>query len=117
MDQLQEGLGAILKNPEMMQKIMALAQDFERSGPGPEAPPCKQEEQAAPPPAAEVDMALVRKLMGIAGRSRIDADQQRLLKALEPYLSRQRLVKLERAMQAAKMTSAATALLGASQGR
>ena len=116
MDDMENKLGAILGNPEMMQQIMALAQNFSQAAPKQEQqkqeapPPPKQE--AAPPPLPELDFSTIQKLSGLAKSSGIDKNQQTLLRALSPYLSRQRISKLERAMRAAKMASMATAFLG-----
>lgn len=46
-------------------------------------------------------------------RSSIDKDQKLLLQALRPYLSSQKLHKLERAMHAAKMAGIASDVVGA----
>lgn len=116
MDDIENKLGAILGNPEMMQQIMALAQNFSRAAPKQEQqkqeapPPPKQE--AVPPPLPELDFSTIQKLSGLAKNSGIDKNQQTLLRALSPYLSRQRISKLERAMRAAKMAGMATAFLG-----
>ena len=116
MEDLQEKLGAVLSDPQTMQKIMALAQQLggqERSDPpkGQDAP-----ESGAP---LGLDPSMLQKLAGLAGQGTIDRNQQGLLNALGPYLSRQRLQKLERAMRAARMAGMATNLLGisGSQGR
>ncbi len=108
MDDMENKLGAILNDPEMMQKIMALAQDLGQSAPQQEAP--RQEPAFSPMP--DVDFTTIQKLAGLAGSSRIDKNQQELLQALRPYLSHQRINKLERAMRAAKMAGIATTLLG-----
>ena len=116
MDDMENKLGAILGNPEMMQQIMALAQNFSQAAPKQEQkkqeapPPPKQE--AAFPALPEVDLSTIQKLSGLARSSGIDKNQQSLLRALSPYLSRQRISKLERAMRAAKMAGMATAFLG-----
>ena len=116
MDDIENKLGAILGNPEMMQQIMALAQNFSQAAPKQEQqkqeapPPPKQE--AVPPPLPELDFSTIQKLSGLAKNSGIDKNQQTLLRALSPYLSRQRISKLERAMRAAKMAGMATAFLG-----
>lgn len=116
MDDMENKLGAILGNPEMMQQIMALAKNFSQAAPKQEQqkqeapPPPKQE--AAPPPLPELDFSTIQKLSGLAKNSGIDKNQQTLLRALSPYLSRQRISKLERAMRAAKMAGIATAFLG-----
>ncbi len=102
MDELESKLGAIMGNPEMMEKIMALAQSM--NTPSPEA---KQEAPSKPP---EIDLAALQRLSGLAGQGSIDKNQKNLLQALGPYLSRHRLSKLERAMRAAKMAGVATAI-------
>ena len=110
MDEMESKLNAILGNPQMMQQIMALAQNFNQSqGPSKQEAPEKQEEAASP--FGEPDLSMIRKLSGLAGQSGIDRNQQTLLKALSPYLSYQRIAKLERAMRAAKMAGVATTFL------
>ena len=42
MDDMQSRMGAILNDPEMMQKIMAMAQSLQQ--PGKETPPVSQQE-------------------------------------------------------------------------
>lgn len=118
MDDMENKLGAILGNPEMMQQIMALAQNFNQTAPKQEQQ--KQETPPPPPPKQEtpapilpdLDFSAIQKLSGLAKNSGIDKNQQTLLRALSPYLSRQRISKLERAMRAAKMAGMATAFLG-----
>jgi hypothetical protein len=116
MADLQDTLGAILSNPQMMQQIMSMAQAFGQSSgqkqePPPAAPP------VAPPAAVPAlsgmpDTAMLQNIYSMAQQSGIDPQQKALLKALEPYLTVQRIAKLERAMRAAKLTSLATSLLG-----
>lgn len=108
MDDMENKLGAILNNPEMMQQIMALAQNFGQNAPQQEAP--KQE--PAFPSMPDVDFTTIQKLAGLAGSSRIDKNQQDLLRALGPYLSHKRISKLEQAMRTAKLVGIATSLLG-----
>lgn len=113
MDDIQNQMNAILGNPEMMQKIMAMAQSLGQSQPGnqePEQP--KQEPSGNSFP--DIDLSMMQKLSGLAGQSNIDNNQRTLLKALTPYLNRERISKLERAMRAAKMANMASAFLGKS---
>lgn len=103
MDNLEQQLGSVLSNPEMMQKIMGLAQSLGNS---------PTQEQPAPSAMPELDLSTVQKMAGLARQSGIDSQQQALLKALSPYLCRERLQKLEKAMRAAKMAKIASAALG-----
>ena len=106
MGNLEQQLGAVLGNPEMMEKIMAMAQALGTSSPEP------QEASPPPPPMLDIDIGLLKKLSGLAGQGSIDQDQQALLKALGPYLTSRRIHKLENAMRAAKMARLAAATLG-----
>ena len=108
---LEDQLSAVLNNPQMMQQIMAMAQSF--SPPPQESPP----PPTAPPPTPEpsppaFDPAMLQKLSGLMGAGGMDKNQQHLLRALSPYISQSRLIKLEKAMQAAKMARIATNLFG-----
>lgn len=102
MDEMENKLGAILNNPQMMEKIMNLAQSMGQQ----EASP-KQEAPQMP----DIDLSMVQRLSGFAKQSGIDKKQQDLLRALGPYLNRQRISRLERAMRAAKMAGMATTFL------
>ena len=102
MEDLQTQIGAIMNDPEMMQKIMSMAQTF--SGTQQQAEPAPQ-----PPP---FDPAMLQKISGLMGQTGIDPNQKGLLSALRPYLSCYRLDKLEKAMRAAKMAKVASGLFG-----
>lgn len=120
MDDMEAKMGAILGNPEMMQKIMAMAQTLNQSAPPPkqEAPPPPKEEPSqagSDIPLPNIDLSMLQKLSGLSKQSGIDKNQQTLLKALGPYLTRNRINKLEKAMRAARMASMASSVLG-SQG-
>ena len=119
MDDMQAKMGAILNNPEMMQKIMAMAQSLNQSaGEKPEDKPSQNDPPGQPAGGfnmPDIDISMLQKLSGFAKQTGVDKNQQTLLKALNPYLSRQRIIKLEKAMRAAKMANAASAVLG-SQG-
>ena len=113
MDEMENKLNAILGNPEMMSKIMSLAQNFSQSESTgqPESPSPAQENPELP----QFDLSMLQKLSGYAKQSGIDKNQQSLLRSLSPYLSRQRIAKLEKAMRAAKMANMASTFLGRSQ--
>ena len=104
MEDFENKLGQILGNPEMMEKIMAMAQSFGN-----------QETSAEPEPQQEVpeiDFATIQKLTGLMGQAGMDREQKALLTALSPYISQNRVRKLEKAMRAAKLAGVATTFLG-----
>ena len=124
MSELDDKLNSILSNPAMMQQIMSLAQALNQS----EAQQPQQQQQQQPPPppvpqnqvqqanfASSNERALnpnmLSKIAGIMQRSSIDKNQEALLRALRPYLSKQKLDKLERAMHAAKMAGIASEMV------
>lgn len=112
MENIEEKLGTILNDPKMMQQIMSLAQTLgsNSSEPQPPAqnppnPPQNRQENPG------MDLAMIQKLSGLAGSGSIDKDQKQLLQALSPYLSTDRVSKLENAMRAAKIARMASAFL------
>ena len=105
MAELEDKLGAVLNNPQLMQQIMSMAQSLGQSAP---EPPPKQEPNPIMP---EIDPAMIGKFMSLAGKTNIDRNQKALLCALEPYLTQHRLQKLEKAMRAARLAGAASTLL------
>ena len=104
MEGLEEKLGAVLSNPDMMKQIMSLAQSF-----GSQSAPEPPQEQKHEP---GIDPAMLQHAMTLIRGSGIDQHQHSLLCALEPYLTRERIGRLERAMRAAKLASLATQFLG-----
>ena len=105
MDGLEEKLNAVLSNPQMMQQLMAMAQSFGAAS----TPPPEPQPQPQMP---NIDLGMLQKFSGIAPQSAIDKNQQSLLHALSPYLSGDRIGRLEKAMRAAKMAKIASAFLG-----
>ena len=105
MEPMEEKLGAILNNPQMMQQIISMAQALGQSA-HPEPP-----RNEAPPPLPPIDPGMLQALSGIATQSGTNHEEQALLKALGPYLSRERVSKLEKAMRAAKMARMASTFL------
>ena len=108
MDEIEDKLNAVLSNPQMMQQIMSLAQSIGTSS---------TQKTDTPPPKSEgipdIDLGMLQKLSGFANQGSIDRDQRALLKALAPYLSRERIGKLEKAMRAAKIARIASGFIGA----
>lgn len=104
MDNLEEKLGSIMSNPALMQQIMSMAQSL---GQQQQPEPPRQESPALP----DFDPVKMQQIMGLVGQTGIDREQRELLKALTPYLTGQRISKLERAMKAAKLANLASSLL------
>lgn len=104
MEGLEEKIGAMLSNPQLMQQIMAMAQTLGQSQE-------QQEQHPEPAPIPDINPAALQQIMRIAGQTGIDRNQKALLTALRPYLTAQRIGKLEKAMRAAKLASAATTAL------
>lgn len=103
MDQMEDKLGAILNNPQLMGQIMSMAQSLGNS-----SPPPRQE----PPQQPSFDPAMLQQISAVMGQSNIDGNQQTLLRALNPYLSGRKVEKLEKAMRAARMARMASGFLG-----
>ena len=104
MDQMEDKLGAILNNPQLMGQIMSMAQSLGQSAPS--------AEPVSGPELPNFDPAMLAKLGSLAGQGQVDGNQKALLTALHPYLSRRKVDKLEKAMRAAKMARMASSFLG-----
>lgn len=107
MEGLEEQLGAILNNPQMMSSLMQMAQSLGASPPpAPEAP-----QPQNPISDLGIDMGMLQKIATMAQSSNIDAQQRNLLSALTPYLHKDRISRLEKAMRAARLARFATSAL------
>ena len=105
MEGIEEKLGSVLSNPQLMQQIMNMAQSLGQSAPEPEPEPDA-------PSLPDLDPAAMTKLISLASRTGIDPNQRALLQALRPYLAKERIVKLEKAMRASKIAGIASSALG-----
>ncbi len=108
MSDLDDKLGAILGNPQIMQQIMSMASALGAQG---EAAEKSEAKEASSPLSIGLDPGLLRQLGGLAGQSAVDQDQRTLLSALKPYLSHDRIDRLEKAMRAAKLARVASTFL------
>jgi hypothetical protein len=106
---MEDKLGAILSNPQLMQQIMNMAQSLGQSNIA--APSMPEPEPVIPSPLPDIDPVMIGKIMSFAGKTNIDEHQKALLRALQPYLSQNRLQKLEKAMRSAKLAGIASTLL------
>ena len=107
MSELEEKLNSVLSNPALMQQIMNMAQNMNSGDPG-----AKKATPNLSEGIGDIDIRMLQKLSGFSQQSSIDKNQQSLLQALRPYLSRERISKLEKAMRAAKIAKIATGLVG-----
>ena len=107
---LEQAIGAILQDPEQMQSLLALAKTLGFSPP--EAPP-KQTAPPAPPPPKEIPQASSSEALGelLQKAGQLDKRQENLLNALKPFLKPERREKIDRAMQAARLSRLAGAAL------
>ena len=107
MEDMESKLGAILNNPDMMAQIMSMAQQFS----GGESPPPPPPEPTPSLPEG-LDMGMLMKIAGMANSASVDKDQRALLLALRPYLTTDRIGRLEKAMRASKLAGLASLFLG-----
>ena len=119
----EQAVGAMLQDPEQMQKIFALAQSLGFSPPAAQAPAptepvaARQPEPVASappapslqPPAPDEKQQALGELLQKAGK--LDRRQENLLNALKPFLKPERREKIDRAMQAARISRLAGAAL------
>ena len=103
-DNMQQKLDSILGDPDMMQQIMSLAQSLGQ----PAEPPAEKPRPQMP----ALDPMMMQRLAGAMQQSGIDRNQQTLLRALSPYLNKDRIAKLEKAMRSARMATMASSFLG-----
>lgn len=103
MDDLEAKLGSLLQDPQMMKQLSELASNLQLP---------QQTTETGNNAASGLDPQMLMRLSGLMGQMGIDRNQKSLLSALAPYLTAQRIGKLEKAMQAAKMAKLTSGLLG-----
>lgn len=117
MEGMEEKIGAILSNPDMMKTIMNMAQSLGQNpaqhepsqtqkpqNPQQKSPP----QQKSQPSIGKNELEMISKISSLSQQTGLDRQEQTLLKALNPYLTKDRLDKLEKAMHAAKMAKFAS---------
>ena len=109
MSELEEKLNTLMSNPQLMQQIAAMAQAMGNTQQEVQQP-SREPPQQSPP---NLDPRLLQMLSQAAGQSGVDGNQTALLQALSPYISSNRLQKLERAMRAARLAGTASLFLNA----
>ncbi|MGM9668708.1 MAG: hypothetical protein ACI3VZ_03015 [Faecousia sp.] len=110
MAELDERLNSLLSNPQLMSQIMNMAQQLGQQS-QPKQPPKQDQEtprQASPMP----DPGMLQAVMKLSQGGSISKEQRNLLQALSPFLSKDRISRLERAMKAARLAQTATSVFG-----
>ena len=100
MAEFEDKLSSILGNPELMGQIMSMAGSLNQQS----APP------PPPPPQLPFDAGAMAGMMQMLQATQLEPRQRNLIQALRGFVPDDRLVRLEKAMQAsliAKFASAA----------
>ena len=106
MAEFEDKLNSILSNPALMGQIMSMAGSLGQEQASPPPP------QPAPPTGGmNFDPAAMASMMQLLRSTQIGQREQRLLQALDGYLPKDRLEKLMKAMQAAKIARYASGAL------
>ena len=103
MAEFEEKLQSILGNPELMGQIMSMAGAMNQQPPPPPPPP--QHQTGMP-----FDPSAMAGMMQMLKATQLEPRQRQLIQALRGFVPEDRLVRLEKAMQAsliAKFASAA----------
>ena len=105
MTDFEQQLGSLLSNPALMQQLASMAGAMGMGAPGPQNP-------APPPqnPPLPFDPQMLLSMQQMMQNTRLEPRQQELLHALGAYLPQDRVQRLEKAMQAAKLASMASNL-------
>ena len=116
MEELEERIQAVLRDPQQMQQIFSIAQSLglelppqdsahETAPEQPNAPHSEPGEAGKPPVPPGLGSAItqpVAELLTQAGK--LEKKQENLLNALKPFLKPGRREKIDRAMQAARLS-------------
>ena len=121
MAEFDDKLNSILSNPQMMQQIMSMASAFGQQQSGPASPPPQQAQtfQSFQQPAQNQQMpfdpAAMQGMMELLRGTQLDQKPRNLIQALGAYLPQEKVVRLQKAMQASKVARFASAALNRQQ--
>ena len=105
MAEFEDKLNSILSNPELMGQIMSMAGAMNQQQSAPTPPPSQPTFGSMP-----FDPGAMAGMMQMLGATQLEPRQRQLIQALRGFVPDDRLVRLEKAMQAsliAKFASAA----------
>ena len=104
MAEFEEKLQSILSNPELMGQIMNMAGAMNQQQPPPPPPP-------QPPAGLPFDPGAMAGMMQMLKATQLEPKQRQLLQALRGFVPDDRLVRLEKAMQASLIARFASAAM------
>lgn len=109
MAEFEDKLNSILSNPALMGQIMSMAGSLgQQNDPPPPPPRPEPKPQGGGLP---FDPVAMQSMMHLLQSTQIDRKEQNLINALQCYLPPDRLEKLTKAMQAAKIARFASTAL------
>ena len=100
--ELEDMINSVLSDPKQMDMIAGLAKSL-MGGAEPQRP-----EQAAP----AMDGAMLTKLQQLMGNDARPGQSEALLRAMEPWLSEKRRVKMDKALKLARLAKLAGFAMG-----
>ena len=106
MAEFEDKLNSILSNPELMGQIMSMAGSMNA------APPPKPKQE----PELPFDPSAMAGMMNMLKATQLDPKQRNLIQALRCYVPEDRLVRLEKAMQASLIARFASTAMKAGGG-
>lgn len=95
MAEFEEQLSSILSNPDLMGQIMTMAGSMGQQTKSAPPPP-----KPAPSPSMPFDPSAMAGMMTMLKATQLDPRQRNLIQALRGFVPEDRLVRLEKAMQA-----------------
>lgn len=104
MAEFDDKLNSILSNPEIMGQIMSMAGAMNQQ----QAPPPPQPK---PDPGLPFDPAAMAGMMSMLKATQIEPRERNLIQALKGFVPEDRLVRLEKAMQASRIARFASSAM------
>lgn len=106
MAEFEDKLNSILSNPELMGQIMSMAGAMNQQQSAPPPPPTQPTFNAMP-----FDPGAMAGMMQMLGATQLEPRQRQLIQALRGFVPDDRLVRLEKAMQASLIARFASAAM------
>ena len=107
MAEFEDKLSAVLSNPELMGQIMSMAGSLNQQQAPPPPPPPPQSSFGSMP----FDPGAMAGMMQMLKATQLEPRQRQLVQALRGFVPEDRLVRLEKAMQASLIAKCASAAM------